>query len=483
MAISQLDLTGPLEAATPLATIAQASRQRKTEELNQQEHALTLQRLSQQIQESKKKADDEKAITDIIKAGGEPQEVSKRLLEAGYPDASRTYLTNSQADVLQAQQQALLRAKTLEGQVAPEVAAAAPQAQMAPIQTSLTDQTQTAVPAAPPQPQTQQVPTPLPSVDVPFIGQPSTTIRPQSAQQLTLAERAKTEFNAALEARKKSAEGVIIPEGAVLHRDGQPDVTGQPKLSEIEKEAQPWLARPENKGKTIADYVQQKSEFGQKLNAFNSDVVLTAKYGTGPVGMAKWEQDQAIDKSVRTANAEAGGKIGVAKIEAQNRADIAAAEEKSKKQAALNEPPPKVKQQVSDSNQSLDQIDTIRKLVAAKPYLIGPVAGRLDKYENAAGTSFGLKTPEDERDAQRLLANLGNLLVNENLVASPGRTNKELLAILKAQGASISQNANFLEGSLRGAEDRAQQAIVNGQRYGINVPRGTSSQSDPLGIR
>lgn len=261
MAIQQLDLSGPIRLAGTLKEQQQSadeSAQRMTE------GKLNIQKLQLALQQAQKDQAENDQIKSRIAQGGDPEAVYQDLLKVN-PDKARAYLTNSQSDVLQNQQQALLRAKTLEGQVAPEVQTAAPQTSTAPIQTSLTDPSQVSTPQVS-APATQQVPLPLPKVSVPFIGQPSTAIQPQSQQQLTLAAQAKARFDAALEASKKAAEGVVIPEGGVLHRDGQPDVIGQPKQSDIEKEAAPWLAK--NPGKTLDDYVAFKQSSAQPHDPF-----------------------------------------------------------------------------------------------------------------------------------------------------------------------------------------------------------------------
>ncbi len=330
MAIQQLDLGGALDAQTPLATIAALSRQRGLQDQEQQQNALQLQRLAQQIKESKQKADDETAVKKIISDGGDPQDVYKKLLAVN-PDTARTYLTNSQADIKQAQDQALLRAHTLEGQVAPEVSAPTPQTTSSPIRTSLSDPSQMSQPQVS-APATQQVATPLPSVEVPFIGQPSTRIQPQSQQQLTLAQRAQAEFNARLEAQKKLSEPITTPEGAVttipVGPEGKPVVIqGQAKKSDIEKEADPWIAQnPTTNGhpSTLADYVDHKStigaqsgEYGQELAAFNASPALTKQFGSGPMGLtAKKQADQLklhAGEAAQTAAATAALQQGAVK--------------------------------------------------------------------------------------------------------------------------------------------------------------------------
>ncbi len=216
--IQQLDLSGALNSATPLATIAEATRQKQESDQRMTEGQLNIQKLKMAIEESKKEHAENDQIKAVIAQGGDPQEVYQKLLPIN-PDKARAYLTNSQADTLQAQDQAMKRKNLLEGSVAPEVTAATPQTTTAPIQTSLTDPSQVSTPQVS-APGSQQVPLPLPKVSVPFIGQPATTVQPQSQQQLTLAERARQEFAANLEARKKASEPFVIPKGASVLQNG-----------------------------------------------------------------------------------------------------------------------------------------------------------------------------------------------------------------------------------------------------------------------
>jgi hypothetical protein len=128
-------------------------------------------------------------------------------------------------------------------------------------------------------------------------------------------------------------------------------------------------------------------------------------------------------------------------------------------------------------------IANVRDAVRAKPYLLGPVLGRLEQTTQGMGTSFGLQNPADEQDAATLAGNIGNLLISELQMASGGnRTAVQLLPEIKKFSAQIKDNPNMLEGFLRGTENRAGVAINSGRRWGINLegsPAAGGSNANP----
>lgn len=167
----------------------------------------------------------------------------------------------------------------------------------------------------------------------------------------------------------------------------------------------------------------------------------------------------------------------------------AAARAADAQRLANDKAPDELKKQVSAAYQTKDQIDVIRGIVQRKPQLLGPAAGRMEQASQGIGSTFGLQNPEDEKDAATLASHLGYLFANELRAAVPGRPNREMIAELKKVSAQLIQNPNMLNGMLTGAENNANLAIQNGQRWGINPPNGPAQPSkkqgkgDPLGIR
>jgi hypothetical protein len=137
----------------------------------------------------------------------------------------------------------------------------------------------------------------------------------QNREQAIAAAHAEEAYKSMLKAQEEQNKPLIIPEGGKARipslTGGPPEIIeGNAKLSDIEKEAAPWLAKPENAGKTLPDYVKQKaadiaasSEYGQKLAAFNANPGLVRQFGEGPNGLSAKEQSDQLH--LRTAEAQA----------------------------------------------------------------------------------------------------------------------------------------------------------------------------------
>lgn len=137
------------------------------------------------------------------------------------------------------------------------------------------------------------------------------------------------------------------------------------------------------------------------------------------------------------------------------------------------------KDRLTSAYMDLDQIKNIRQIVAQKPYLVGPVAGRLQKTGMALGTSFGLQNPADEQDAARLEGYIAYLFANELKASVSGRPNKDLQKDLQDASAKISQEPNMMEGFLKSAETNAHQVIGMGKdkwHIDLEAPRLVDQQ-------
>lgn len=155
---------------------------------------------------------------------------------------------------------------------------------------------------------------------------------------------------------------------------------------------------------------------------------------------------------------------------AQKRADEAAARRQAIQQTSA---PEQIKVGVDKAYQTKDMIQNVREMVNAKPHLLGPVTGRLEQVTQGAGTTFGMQNQQDEQDAATLAGNLGNLLITELQLASPGRTSVQLLPEIKKFSATIKDNPNMLEGFLKGTENRANVVVNAGKRWGIDLNKAT----------
>jgi hypothetical protein len=219
-------------------------------------------------------------------------------------------------------------------------------------------------------------------------------------------------------------------------------------------------------------------------------VTPAVTYNNGiPVTVKKGEQEWPIGDPSMPPDAKAVAAAAVAshKQRLQEQSDIAEAaarrqdartEATAARQAARDaelakirnsSAPEAIKTQVSSAYTTKDMLDTVRGLIAAKPYLLGPAAGRMEQAAQGIGTTFGMQNPADEKDAATLAGHLAYLFANELRAAFPGRPNKEVIGELKKASGQIQQNPGMLEGFLKSAENNANIAIQNGQRWGINL--------------
>jgi hypothetical protein len=172
-------------------------------------------------------------------------------------------------------------------------------------------------------------------------------------------------------------------------------------------------------------------------------------------------------------------------LAARNAAQAQRAQEAADRQQTIQQSraPDAIKTGMDKAFQAKDMIQNVRDAVKAKPYLLGPVAGRLEQTSQGIGTSFGMQNPQDEQDAATLASNIGNLLITELQLASPGRTSVQLLPEIRKFSAQISQDPAQLEGFLKGTENRAKVVIDGGKRWGINLDKSAPSATTGPRVR
>lgn len=155
----------------------------------------------------------------------------------------------------------------------------------------------------------------------------------------------------------------------------------------------------------------------------------------------------------------------------------AAAERNARIQASA--PDPRIKDLVTAGYLTKDAVENVQELMAKYPDLVGPAMGRAEQAAQGLGTSFGLQDPAKETAAANLSKNFADLIINEARVASPGRTNKELLDIVRASSAKMSQDPTIIRGFINGAIQSADRGINEGKRWGIDLeaqrPKGSST--------
>jgi len=236
---------------------------------------------STQIQAQQKALADASKIADILQqSGGQLDENTVNAITAIHPEmgvALRKTL----------QQEAYDRAKAMEGEQAPEMTAAGPQTQQAPIGDSLTDPNSVSAPAPAPVPN-QAVALPLPKVQVPFGGP---ALQPKSQQNVFEQFKAQESYKKQAESEAKIAEAAAAaaekrnPAGQKL---GPGDVL-------LGSDAKPVFTNP--------PIPKSQTEYDQQLAAFNGDKSMTAKYGEGPMGLIKMHAAQAVETAKAGAQA------------------------------------------------------------------------------------------------------------------------------------------------------------------------------------
>ncbi len=163
-----------------------------------------------------------------------------------------------------------------------------------------------------------------------------------------------------------------------------------------------------------------------------------------------------------------------------NQRQEARAEAASARQEAIknSQAPDQTKNLVTAAYLTQDTINDVRDLMKTYPDLVGAAIGRMEEAAQGAGTSFGLQDPAKEKAAANLAKNFADLVINEARTASPNRTPKEILDIVKATSANLAKSPNMIQGFLTGAEQGAQRAMRVGEQWGIK-PGGTAINAPP----
>jgi len=149
-------------------------------------------------------------------------------------------------------------------------------------------------------------------------------------------------------------------------------------------------------------------------------------------------------------------------------------------QALGGQAPQQIKTQTAAALTTKDMIDIVKGLVAKKPYLIGPAAGRAAEAAQGIGTSFGMQDPQDEKDAATLSGHLGYLFANEIRAAFPNRPPREIIDMLKQKSAQMKDDPSMLEGFLKSAENNANVALSTGAKFNIPQAKQAIKSTDAV---
>lgn len=139
-----------------------------------------------------------------------------------------------------------------------------------------------------------------------------------------------------------------------------------------------------------------------------------------------------------------------------------------------------IKQQAFSAELAKEQLGNIRTILKAKPYLIGPVVGRLTDFAQGIG-EVPYTDPKDEADAATLNGHLTYLFGQELRTMFGGRTNEQMQEMLQKVSGNIKQGATTLDGFLKATENNANNVIKVATRHGYKS--STAPLPDPAGIR
>jgi len=138
--------------------------------------------------------------------------------------------------------------------------------------------------------------------------------------------------------------------------------------------------------------------------------------------------------------------------EAQDRQQLDAIQSGRDKLAILNEQESATKRAVDVTNSALG---TVNSLLKENPDITGPVMGRLERWSQGAGTSFGFQDPKKEAAAAELASNILALIGADFRAKFPGRPSTQMFNYYKSASPEIFQDKPMMGGFLKGIADDA----------------------------
>jgi hypothetical protein len=252
----------------------------------------------------------------------------------------------------------------------------------------------------------------------------------------------------------------------------------------------PYMPLPDGDPRLTPDVIQKRLETAAKTQLITSQKALADAQAAftaaknDPTSPIFKQAQQALDNAARghdvamarvaqfdkTFEAEYQGTIGGQAIpggpvdDAGNPIGLKIAK---LAQGMGGQAPAQLKMQTAAALTTKDMIATVRNLVAQKPYLIGPAAGRAAEAYQGIGTSFGMASPQDETDAATLAGHMGYLFANELRASFPNRPPQQIIEMLKEKSAQMKQDPSIMEGFLKSAENNANVALKTGAKFGI----------------
>lgn len=222
------------------------------------------------------------------------------------------------------------------------------------------------------------------------------------------------------------------------------------------------------------------TEFDQQLAAFNADPQLVAKYGKGPIGFGRYQQDQQVERAKASRPPEPdmvvsyseNGVNGIGRLP-RGGAQLQPIQTPGGGVAGpkLAEPPVAVKTQGSAAMTALKQVDNIQKIISENPQLIGPMAGRFQEFMQGVGSNPFVGTKDEQLGAQ-LAEHMNALFAQELRSMFPGRTNEQMQELIRSTSAQMKQNPNMIAGFLEGIRRNENMVLETARQQGFKEDIG-----------